>query len=55
VQIAIHDQKRQEFPALADVAIKEAEGMLQRMVSLQAKPEFADSIRKAIDERRNRR
>lgn len=53
VQIAIYDQKRNEFPALADLAIKEADAVLQRMHGLQARPEFINPIRKAIEERRN--
>jgi hypothetical protein len=55
VQIAIYDQKRNEFPTLADLAIKEADAVLQRMHGLQARPEFINPIRKAIEERRNQR
>lgn len=55
VQIAIYDQKRNEFPTLADLAIKEVGAVLQRMDGLQARPEFIDPIRKTIEERSNQR
>jgi tetratricopeptide (TPR) repeat protein len=53
VQIAIFDERRFQFPAIADVALKEADEVLQRMVSLKARDEFVGPIRKAISERRN--
>jgi len=53
VQIAIFDEKRFQFPAIADVALKEATDVLQRMFSLKARDEFVEPIQKAIFERRN--